>query len=478
MLKRQHWFETLFCMQSLILTLINGGILGGILACWPRMLLITYVPVLIMLAANFHLTRARVSDFFTFAGARESPTRSLWYLWTAFMAFFLLRQFVQNLEFQKENAEVGRLFASVDFGWKNLVLFISVANLMVWNRRQTYSERWASLLIAFGVYAIGNLIWDVIRPYQSMEVFGESRIEGKEARWMPPLARSNAYFAYMCSTAVSAAVAWGLCRIQKRKISALDWGQGIMVGVTITAAAWCAVKLEFRSNVAALVATVGMAMVPFLRRRAFTLYGLLAMMIIFPLLFFTPLGHIVLNAMSPEKLTMAAGAGTSEDATLDNRTYLWEYAARRLAAHPEVVLIGDGPVMRDAMPGYLGAVEGYRASFHSASIDFLMSHGIFVAAIAVWCLARMIHLLYQRPRPHHESPKQIDGFDPCILYFAACFVISIVDPGISNFEGFSLAMLPGFGLLLEVERRRVRALKPTPRPATLSRPARREAPVR
>lgn len=458
--------------QSLFLIALNGGILGGILCGWPRIQLGTWLPVILLVAGNFWLTGSRVSDLFTFGGGTKSPARTLWYVWCAFIAIFLVRQFVQNLEFQRENIEVGPVFATVDVFWKNLALFVGLANLMVWNRRQTYSERMASLLIAISTYALVNIVWDAVKPYQPMEIFGESRIEGKEARWIPPLARSNAFFAYMCACTISTALGWGISRLLKRGIGWHDWLTGLLVAAFIPAAIWAAVKAEFRSNAAAVAVALGMAFVPILRRRPFGLYSLLAVLMIFPVLFFGPLGYDVLKVLSPEKLTSAAGARSEEDATLSYRTYLWEYAGRRLGAEPQVLLMGDGPVMRDASPGYFGVDHvGYRMNFHSAPIEFLMGNGLILTLVAFGCVIRMIFLLFKKGEPRTQPAGTIEGFDACVFFYASCFVISVVDPGIAYFEGFSLLMLPGFGLLLEQNRRKVRAMAPKASGAALARRA-------
>lgn len=451
-------FSTTSVRQSLFLIALNGGVLGGILCGWARMQVSTWLPVFLLCLGNFWLTGSRVSDPFRFGGGTRSPARNLWYVWCAFMGIFIVRQFVQNLEFQRENIELTPLVASFDILWKNAALLICLANLMVWNRRQTYSERMASLLVAISTYALVNIVWDAVKPYQPMEVFGESRIEGKEARWIMPLARSNAFFAYMCACAISTALAAGISRLLKRGMKWNDWLTGLLVAAFIPAAIWAAIKAEFRSNAAAVVVAVGLAFVPFLRRRSFTLYSLLSVMIIFPILFFGPLGYQVLKILSPEKLTSAAGARTDEDATLSYRTYLWEYAGRRLGSEPQVLLIGDGPVLRDASPGYFGRdIVGYRMNFHSAPIEFLMGSGVILTMVAFGCLFGMIFLLYRKGQPGVEPAGTIDGFDACVFYYASCFIISVVDPGIAYFEGFSLFMLPGFGLLLEQSRRSVQS---------------------
>jgi hypothetical protein len=460
---------------SLIFTVLNAGVLGGVMIGWPRIQMSTWAPVILLATATFWLTQSRVSDYFSFGGASRTPARSLWYVWAAFLAISLTRQFAENLEFQRENSEVSNVFTSLDISLKNVTLFITLANILVWNRRQTYSERMVSLLLGIGTYALANLALDFVKPNEGMEVFGESRIEGKETRWVPPLARSNSTFAYMCACVVSAGLGWGVCNLRARKISTRGWFLGILVGVgAVLPAAMAAYKTEFRSNAGAVLLAIGLAAVPFIRRRSLALNALLTFMLIFPLLFFSSLGYAVLRSLSPEKLTMAAGARSEEDATLSSRTYLWEYAGRRLASDTGVLLIGEGPVMRDATPGFYGNwIVGYRMNFHTACIEFLMANGLILSLVAVGCVYRMLFLLYRRSGPPALWGINIDGFDPCILYMTASFVISFVDPGIAPFEGFILLMLPGFGLLLEQDRRRVRSLAvAVPVRRTQPRPAR------
>jgi len=466
---------------SLIYTALNAGVLGCVLIVWPRIQLSTWMPVILLTAATFWLTQSRVSDYFKFGGASRIPARNLWYFWTAFLVIFLTRQFFENLEFQRENSEGVNVFglpysvfSSVDFSLKNVTLFITLANILVWNRRQTYSERMVSLLLGIGTYALANLVLDIVKPTEEESVFGESRIEGKESRWIPPLARSGSTFAFMCACVVSAGIGWGVCKLQTRKISTRGWLLVFLVGAFIVLPpAIGAYKTEFRSNAGGVLMAIGLAAVPFLRRRPFALSLLLTMVLIFPLMFFSSLGYTVLKALSPERLTSAAGARTEDDATLSHRTYLWEYAGKRLATDTGVLLIGEGPVMRDATPGFYGQwVVGYRMNFHNASIEFLMANGLILSLVAVGCIYRMLFLIYRRSGPPALWGINIDGFDPYILYMAASFVICVTDPGIALFEGFSLLMLPGFGLLLEQDRRRVRSLaaavplrRPQPRPA-------------
>ena len=459
---------------SLIFTVLNAGVLGCVMVVWPRIQMSTWLPVILLTAATFWLTQSRVSDYFKFGGSSRIPARTLWYVWIAFLVISLTRQFIENLEFLKEDSESSSVFPTIDISLKNVTLFITLANLLIWNRRQTYSERMVSLLLGVGTYALANLVMDFVKPNEGMEAFGESRIAGKEVRWIPPLARSNSTFAYMCTCVFSAGIGWGVCNLRARKISTRGWFLGVLVGAgAVVPTAIAAYKTEFRSNAAAVVLALGLAAVPFIRRRSFALNALLTFMLIFPLLFFSSLGYALLRALSPEKLTMAAGARTEDDATLSHRTYLWEYAGRRLASDTGVLLIGEGPVMRDATPGFYGIwVVGYRMNFHTACLEFLMANGIILSLVAVGSVYRMLFLLYRRSGPPALWGINIDGFDPCILYMAASFAISFTDPGIAPFEGFILLMLPGFGLLLEQDRRRVRSLaaavpvrRPQPRSA-------------
>jgi len=434
-------------MKSLFFVLANAACISGIFAGWSRAQLPTWIPVMMLFAANIWLTGARPSDYVRCGNDTRKPVRTLWYVWWAFMVVYLLRQFVENLELQKEGPWARPGMVAVDLSWKSVVFILSLANLMVWNRHQNYRERCATLLVALGAYAFGNLLWAEFKPLQGDDEFAESRFEGKDARWMPPLARSNAFFAYTCATAFGAGIAWGVSRLLRRDVLPRNFLISGSVALASVVAAWAAYRAEFRSNVVGVAAAVGVAAIPFLRLRAAVVAFLFTVTIVFPMLFFGPMGYMVLESLSPEKITSASGARGQEDATLTYRTFLWEYAALRLQ-DPEVFLIGEGPADRDAQPGYGIFFEGHRMNFHSASIEFLMANGVPLALVAYWCLARMLQLAFGVAGRARGPAQQVEMMEPWIFYCAAAFVISIVDPGIATAEGFALVMLPGFGLLV------------------------------
>jgi hypothetical protein len=436
-------------MKSTLLILVNAALISGIFAGWSRPQLPTWIPVMMLFAANVWLTGARPSDYLLCGRDPRRPIRTLWYVWWIFMGIYLMRQFLENLDLQKEVGYANPTLVAVDISWKNLVFILSIANTMVWNRRQTMRDRLATLVIALGAYAFGNMLWGAIKPLQGdgIEEFGESRFEGKDARWLPPLARSNASFAYVCASTFAAGAAWGVSRLLRRDVRPRNWIIAGTVAVAAVMAAMAAYRAEFRSNAVGVAAALGIAIIPFHRLRAAAMGFLLTAMIGFPMLFFGPMGYVVLESLSPERLTSATGARGQEDATLTYRTFLWEYAAKRLQDH-EVFLIGEGPANRDAQPGYGWFYEGYRMSFHSASIEFLMANGVPLALVGFWCLARMLHLAFGVAGRARSPALQIEMLEPWIFFCASCFVISIVDPGVATPEGFALVMLPGFGLLV------------------------------
>ncbi|MCW5556724.1 MAG: hypothetical protein KIT22_02605 [Verrucomicrobiae bacterium] len=463
-------------MKSLVFVLANAACISGIFAGWSRAQMPTWIPVLMLFAANIWLTGARPSDYVRCGNDPQKPVRILWYVWCAFIALYLMRQFVENLEVMKEGPWAQPWLVAVDISWKNVVFILSLANTMVWNRRQNYRERCATLLVALGAYAFGNLLWAEFKPVQGDDEFGESRLEGKEFRWVPPLARSNAFFAYTCATAFAAGFAWGVSRLLRRDIRPRNLLISACVAVASVVSAWGAYRAEFRSNAVGVVAAVAVAVVPFLRLRAAIVAFLLTVTIVFPLLFFGPMGYIVLEFLSPEKIASASGARGQEDATLTYRTFLWEYAATRLQ-DPEVFLIGEGPADRDAQPGYGIFYEGYRMNFHSASIEFLMANGVPLGLVGYWCLARMLQLAFRVAGRARAPAQQVEMMEPWIFYCAAAFVISIVDPGVATAEGFAMIMLPGFGLLMienplavSVPRVRVAPIA-TPRPSAATAPS-------
>jgi len=455
-------------MKSVLLILANAATISGIFAGWSRAQLPTWIPVLMVFAANVWLTGARVSDYVRCGRDPRRPIRTLWYVWWVFIGIYLLRQFIENLEFQKEVAYGEPTLVAMDIGWKNLVFILSVANTMVWNRHQTIRERMATLVIALGAYAFGNMLWGAIKPLQGdgIEEFGESRLEGKDSRWLPPLARSNAFFAYICATAFAAAVAWGISRLLRRDLRPRNWIITAAVAVAAVMAAMAAYRAEFRSNAVGVAAALGVAVIPFHRLRAAALGFLLTFMVVFPMLFWGPMGYVVLEALSPERIAAASGVRGQEDATLTYRTFLWEYAGKRLQDH-EVFLIGEGPTDRDAQPGYGWFYEGYRMNFHSASIEFLMANGVPLALVGYWCLARMLMLTFARAGRMPTPDQRLEILEPWVFYCAAAFVISIVDPGVATPEGFALVMLPGFGLLVSESPRTAAApSRISPAPAT------------
>lgn len=459
-------------MKSTFLALANAACISGIFAGWSRPQLPTWIPVMMLFAVNIWLTGARPSDYLRCGSDPRKPIRTLWYVWWTFLGIYLLRQFLENLELQKEVGYANPTLVAVDISWKNLVLILSIANTMVWNRHQTIRERLATLVIALGAYAFGNILWGAIKPLQGdgIEEFGESRLEGKDARWLPPLARSNALFAYVCATTFAAGVAWGISRLLRRDLRPRNWMMAAAVAVAAVMAALAAYRAEFRSNAVGVAAAIGVAVLPFHRLRAAALGFLLTTMIVFPMLFFGPMGYMVLETLSPERITSASGARGQEDATLTYRTYLWEYAGKRLQ-DPEVFLIGEGPANRDAQPGYGWFYEAYRMNFHSASMEFLMANGVPLALVGYWCLARMLQLAFGVAGRARSPAQKLEMLEPWVFYCAAAFVISIVDPGVATPEGFSLVMLPGFGLLLSESPRGAPALpRPHRAPAPSARP--------
>ncbi len=404
------------------------------------------VPVLLACAGAVTLVN-RVSPVDALkppARARPGWERGLWLAFGLFTLYYLVRQYAENLI--AISADAPRLRAALVL-IQNGLLFWILACIMVWGRRLAPERAFDSLLAGIGVLAALNLALDLLAP--GMRTYaGESRFDWAAGRWAPPLVRSSATAAMAwtvvaCTALITAAGRW-------RGVTGSrggQWGAAFVCAVT----AWAAVKCQFRAHLATLAVALVLALLPSLRLRRWALVGAFSLMVLFPTLFVGRAGQQLLPHLPIEAVLRAVGSRTVGAGDLSGRAEVYSYGWQRLGAS-HTALVGDGPVLRNALPALnypvsALAARDYRMAFHSTALDALVQHGLVLGGLLLAGLGLLTWRAAAQIRtPIPGSPRTpADGRVAAYLTF--WFTISIMDGGLASLENLLLAVLPAFGLL-------------------------------
>jgi hypothetical protein len=306
----------------------------------------------------------------------------------------------------------------------------------------------ASLIIfyiAVGLYAGVNLVSDQFIFIGREFVFGESRFDIAEFRWLPPLARSNSFFSMTCVVAMGGILNYFASNIRKLSNAPVV---AALLGVSFSLCAYAAFKTQFRANILIIATACAWIVLKSLQLRRLMSYSLVILMLVFPTSFAIGIGHDVIAFVAPERLLEALGSKTGESDTLSERTLLYEYGGQRLL-DPTVLLIGEGPIYRDAQDA-LGVYKtgGYRMPYHSASFDFLIDHGIVVGGSALLCIIFLLRYGFKALETTSRLQSPGGGLlEAALLNMVLWLSTSIMDSGISNLETFCFASFPVIGAL-------------------------------
>ena len=378
--------------------------------------------------------------------------RLLWITIMLFAAYFLIRQFGENLIATKT---MDPLLKSVIILVQNSCYLWMLCSILIWSKRLSFPEALVVMLVSIGVFAGLNLLADTFLPRESNE-FGDSRFEGL-ARWMPPMARSNGLFSVMCvvcaGTSINLLVRW--------KCSTLCWFLRVLVFISTMLALIAAFRCQFRAQLITITVACFLAFVPSLSTLRLLLILAFGCMLAFPALFATKVGIRFVESLPIDQALEMIGSKSNNSATLSGRTEIYSYGWQRLAT-PEVFLLGEGPVLRNALKGVRDNAElrssiDYRLPYHSSCIDTLVQHGALIGAFVLLILLFFgLQLTKSITSYNLMDAQQVMVPSVMLILF---FTVSIMDGGLAAFESLFFAIVSGFAALCWRERLEFQTVK-------------------
>lgn len=442
-------------MNNTLVVVGNGLALGVIYLLMAISSRWTWPVVVALGFVTLRLNRVRFTDFVRLPeGLGQGVAARLWQLLLVYSAMILGRSLVEQMMLPES---VTQPYLGLDILLKNTVFAIVLAAAFMFSRTLDARGALWVVIIAVGFNASINLILDRLMIF-SDNVFSESRFDNLEARWRPPIIRSNAYFAMACLVSVGLlinSIRAGIVPILRRPLLL------VALSVAGTAGFISALRCQFRAHLLAVAATV--LLLAFRGRWSLRAlgFGTLAVMVVFPTLFASAVGHRVIDGLAPEKILSAIGSNSTGAFDFSERTALYEYGWDNLR-QLRVFLIGEGPVMRDAQ-GAIGDLgkEGYRMPYHGALMDFLMQSGTIIGLLVVVGLGTLLALGFDRLDSISAENKEhrfivVSGLINLILWMS----LSIIDSGLSAFETLWLAVIPLFGALATTGRKESAATIP------------------
>jgi len=416
-------------------------IYGGLLSVWALTSYYTWPVGALMVAATFKLTGARLDDFNPISMATGPRRHKVALLWTVLYAINLWRRFIENPEVLAEVSAsdmVDRFNQNLLF--KDVMLYFGVANLFLFNRRHTLSQKMWVFLVALAIYGLANLALEVFFPGRARIEFGASRVLGKEGRWSPALSRSNEVASSLFMSGASAmAATLAYCVVLKGRESLRLWQFAVMAGAMLVLA-YCGYKAEFRGHLLALVGVAGFTVATLFGAGRIVIVTLLVGGAIFPQLFFGEVGPAVMDALPIDEVLEMIGAKGNRDKTLTGRTELWYYAGTRLSSVPEILALGEGPALRDASVMESTALfSGYRMNYHSGMIELLMANGLPLATAMFGVLAAAAWGTFAN---HRGGGMEQLGLFMLLSWLAATLTLAFVGPSYAYFETAVLIVMP------------------------------------
>lgn len=385
-------------------------------------------------------------------GIKQSGVLFLWKVFIGFIGLLLLRSW---FEYRSVPEYASDPVFYYDIVLKNFAFVAMLALVCIYSRRiDSIGAVWI-IVIGIGVNASLNLIADRWMVF-SAGVFGESRFEGLDARWLPPVIRSNAFFAMSCTVAVALtlfAIRNNIIQLLRQPIV------GVAVGVAFFAALVAALKCQFRAHLIAIGVCVLLSTLKSRLSLAAVGYGVLSAVVVFPSLFAFEVGHELLDFVAPERALTAIGSSSTGASDLSERTLLYSYGLKNLS-DSRVFLFGEGPVLRDAQNALDRPIgeSGYRMPYHSAFVDFLMQWGALIGTAVVLGIGFLLFVGLRRLKFSVVGGEDYNRLLLAVGNLVFWLSLSIMDSGLSNFETLCMAVVPLFGALSWCRPRNVRVV--------------------
>lgn len=435
--------------QPFALTMAMFGLL---LCVWPIRSPYSWPISALAVAALFYLTGARLRDYSPLSiGSAPRHVRLAW-LWILAFGIYEVRLYRDSYEVLAEVNPIDTLdLLRANIAVKDVSLLMGVMNLMVFNRRQSLRDRMMSLAGGMAVYGLATLAFDVVFPEKMRGDFGQSRFEGKEGRWLPALCRSNEHFSWMQALSLSTIVTLGLYHVVTGGGRARSMASVMSLLILAPISLLCVFRTEFRGHLSALLGTLGFLACWMARRPRLGLACLTIFVVAFPLSFFSDLGPKFMDMIQIDAVVESLGSKGSRSSTLTGRTDYWYYAGQRLALSMDILLVGDGPALRDASPAELyESIPGYRMNFHSGIMELLMAHGL-VAALCI--VGLILYAIAQLRLGVAATARSDDGTFMALSWVAASIALSVTGPSLGVFEMGLLAVMPLLAALGESDGR-------------------------
>lgn len=324
------------------------------------------------------------------------------------------------------------------FVLQNLTLLLGLGVVFLGRWTDRIEERYLALLVGVGIGALVNLVFDRLSPSAFVADYGESRFEWLDARWMPPITRSNGVFAMVCTVSVSFSIAlliaWKDWRLERRLFP--------LVCAVVIVAGYASIRCQFRAHLLTLLGGIVWVVLPSRSRLVYSLFVALGF-IVFPFLFISDIGHSFLATINLDSILTRMGSDTAGSDSLSGRTFMWSYGWERLLSG-NAGLFGDGPRLRDSSPAMYGVQDfSFRVGFHSGLIDLVVAHGVlaFIPLLVGWGIAIILFI--------RGVKADLPSLQLSLLWLTLWSLVGVLDGGYnSSLEAHFIALFPVLGAAL------------------------------
>jgi hypothetical protein len=400
---------------------------------------IVLAALLVMQPLTFSLGFSRLAAFYFLVGmglwaankadSGEGPPalrRSERWVWIATVGFIAMHVLRESLDYANF---VGDFRSGIKLGLTECATAVALVAIGLRHRASGTIRFLSIVVIAVGAYVALNLALEVtgLMPGTIEQGFQSRYVEGG-LRWMPPLAKSNGLFSLLNRYALSMGLLMLVCA--RRSIQPIV---GSLIALSVVSTAYAAILLEHRAAVIPiLVAPTAYA---FARMKRYTLapWSALIAMIIVPIVIGSGWWQRSAEALLPRSAFEVMGDPATVY-TLSDRDSIYQYGLEYASAF-KMGLWGDGPVFRDAAPGFpeasrmaieaalsLGA-PAQTFAFHNGLLDLLIPYGPLFTLLFLIIIATAI--------------SSLGGSDPfvtrmCVANLAVLLAVNVLDGGFSD----------------------------------------------